>query len=110
MEFYEYQDLAKRTSSFPDHNKGFERWKMAFFGIFGEAGELADELKKVMWHGHDFDREKLRDELGDLLWYVSEIATALDFDLDDVAILNVEKLKRRYPEGFSEEASRNRKG
>jgi NTP pyrophosphatase (non-canonical NTP hydrolase) len=73
-------------------------------------GELANKAKKVMWHGHAFDETEFVDELGDCLWYFSEIATTLGLDLSDIAEFNIDKLKSRYPEGFSEEASVNRKG
>lgn len=77
-------------------------------GLAGEAGETVDLLKKYLGHGHELDRLKVQKELGDVLWYLAAIATVLGIDLDHVAHVNVEKLKARYPEGFSHEASRNR--
>jgi len=74
----------------------------------GEAGELADLLGKYWAQGHELDRDKLILELGDVLWHVAEIATALDVDLREVAYRNLEKLRRRYPDGFDEERSLNR--
>jgi len=59
-------------------------------------------------HGHPFDPESLKDELGDVLWYLAEAATAVGLNLEDIASQNVDKLIRRYPEGFSEEHSINR--
>jgi NTP pyrophosphatase (non-canonical NTP hydrolase) len=77
-------------------------------GIAGESGEVADHIKKLVGHGHEFDIPKIREELGDVLWYIAAIAHVLDMDLEDIANENVAKLRARYPEGFSEEASRNR--
>jgi len=78
-------------------------------GLGGECGEVLDYLKKVNYHGHDYDEEKLIYELGDVLWYLSNIAYVYNISLEEVAIKNIEKLKNRYPNGFSIEESRGRK-
>lgn len=77
-------------------------------GIAGEAGEVADLLKKHLGHGHDLDRDKLKAELGDVLWYVACLADRLGIRLSEVADANVEKLKRRYPYGFDSARSIHR--
>jgi NTP pyrophosphatase (non-canonical NTP hydrolase) len=77
-------------------------------GIAGEAGEVADLLKKHIGHGHPLDVDKLKKELGDVLWYVVAVGLAVGLDLEDVAQGNVEKLRKRYPNGFSRERSMNR--
>lgn len=69
-------------------------------GISGEAGEVADLIKKHLGHGHDLDWDKLKAELGDVLWYVACLADRLGISLSAIASANVEKLKRRYPDGF----------
>lgn len=74
-------------------------------GICGEGGELADTIKKHVYHGHDFDREGAAKELGDILWYVANLAEVLEYDLSVIAEMNIEKLRKRYPEGFSTAAS-----
>jgi len=79
-------------------------------GIAGEAGEVADAVKKEIFHGHTSDREALKKELGDVLHYVAGLAWMYGFTLDEVATANIQKLMARYPDGFSEEASRNRVG
>ena len=61
-----------------------------------------------MAQGHGLDKERLKKELGDIAWYLAEAATALDMDLEDILQANIDKLKRRYPEGFSCERSRTR--
>lgn len=75
-------------------------------GLAGEAGEAADCIKKAVFHRHGVDLDKLRKELGDVLWYVAAIATKLNLTLDDVMVANIEKLKARYPEGWDAERSR----
>lgn len=86
-------------------------WALAIFGlgIGGEAGEVQDLVKKHLGHGHPLDKEKLVKELGDVLWYVAAIADQAGVSLEMVAQVNVEKLRKRYPNGFSSEASLNRK-
>ena len=78
-------------------------------GLCGESGEVADLLKKHMFHGEDLDKEDLAKELGDVCWYIAMICTAAGLKFEDILRGNIEKLKRRYPDGFSEEASKNRK-
>lgn len=84
------------------------RVAVACMGLAGEAGEVVDYLKKWVGHGHDIDKEHVKKELGDVLWYVSEIATALGLSLQEIAMMNADKLRKRYPEGFAVERSRNR--
>lgn len=77
-------------------------------GLTGEAGEVADMIKKHIFHGHDLDRDALIKELGDVCWYIALLCTAINVDMSEVMSRNIEKLKNRYPEGFSESASINR--
>ena len=102
----EYQSLAARTAG--AGGDGERRLIIAALGLTGEAGEFANMVKKLTAHGHEISPEILADELGDVLWYVAEAASASGLSLGDLAQQNVEKLRRRYPEGFSEERSRNR--
>lgn len=105
MKLNEYQALAQRTSS--TRSDG-EKIRNGLYGLNGEAGECIDVLKKYEFQGHILDKAKLLDELGDVLWYVAELATGLDKTLEDVARHNVEKLRKRYPDGFEAERSINR--
>jgi NTP pyrophosphatase (non-canonical NTP hydrolase) len=84
------------------------RIAIASMGLAGETGELVDILKKWIGHGHELNLDDVEKELGDVLWYVAEIATTLDLRLSEIAKRNEEKLNARYPEGFSVERSRNR--
>ena len=78
-------------------------------GLCGESGEAIDIVKKHLHQGHPLDKEKLAKELGDIAWYLAETAWALDIPLERILRSNLEKLQKRYPEGFSSEKSINRK-
>jgi NTP pyrophosphatase (non-canonical NTP hydrolase) len=102
----EYQLLAMRTS-----NKRLSNDKHLVngaLGLAGESGEVADMVKKYMMQGHDLDYDHIAKELGDVLWYVAETATAIGYFLDDIMQMNIDKLKARYPEGFDTDRSQNR--
>lgn len=103
MTFNEYQELAHRTAG---KNSCLE---MCALGLAGEAGEFADYVKKIIYHNHPIDIEKLAEELGDILWYIAEACHQCCLVLDDIAITNIKKLQERYPDGFSSERSMNRK-
>ena len=107
MTLNEYQELALRTSRNELTSK--EHLMNGCLGLAGEAGECCDLLKKHQFQDGREIQEKLLDELGDVLWYVSETATALGIWMDDIALHNIEKLKKRYPEGFDAERSLHRK-
>lgn len=77
------------------------------FGLCSEAGEVAGLLQKT-YQGHTMDTDNMVKELGDCLWMIAEIATAMGLSLDDIAQQNIDKLRRRYPDGFSAERSINR--
>ena len=77
-------------------------------GLAGEAGEIANHIKKGILHGHGVDPLVVKEELGDCLWYISELARLYGINLEDVARGNVAKCEKRYPDGFSHEASRER--
>lgn len=69
-------------------------------GLCGESSEDIDIVKKWMAQGQELDKEHLAKELGDIAWYLAEAATALEIPLDDIFQANIDKLKKRYPEGF----------
>ena len=111
MEFNEYQKLAMRTDSseYDADARMTLRITNALMGINGEAGEAIDILKKCLFQGHDLCLSELVEELGDCLWYIALAADAVDVSLDDIAQCNIAKLRKRYPEGFSTEASIERR-
>ena len=106
MTINEYQKLAMTTLN-PDLDKK-DVLINGVMGLCGESGEVIDIVKKHLAQGHELDKEKIVKELGDVAWYMAEIATVLDVQLEDVFVQNIEKLKKRYPEGFSVEKSINR--
>lgn len=106
MTINEYQKLAMTTLN-PNLDKK-DILINGVMGLCGESGEVIDIVKKHLAQGHDLDRDKIIKELGDVAWYIAEIATVLDVELEEVLTLNIEKLKMRYPEGFSTEKSLNR--
>lgn len=106
MTINEYQELAMRTVN-PDLDKN-QMLINSVMGLCGESGEAIDIVKKWFAHGHELDKEHLKKELGDIAWYLAEAATALDIKLEDVLTANIEKLKKRYPEGFKTQKSVDR--
>jgi NTP pyrophosphatase (non-canonical NTP hydrolase) len=107
MEINEYQKLALTTLNKELNEK--EMLTNGLMGLSGESGEAIDLLKKHLFHSHPLDKEKLILELGDIAWYLAEASFALGISLEEVLTKNIEKLKKRYPEGFSKENSINRK-
>lgn len=103
MEVNEYQALAMTTLN-PALSKK-EVLINSVMGLCGESGEAIDIVKKWMAHGHDLDKEHLTKELGDIAWYLAEAATALDVSLEEILQANLDKLKKRYPEGFETKRS-----
>lgn len=108
MRLNEYQELAQRTSNRALDLKG--HLFNGVLGLAGEAGECADLMKKHYFQDGRLFVDDLEDELGDVLWYVAETAAALGLTLEEVAVRNVEKLKKRYPTGFEAERSLHREG
>lgn len=106
MTLDDYQQLAARTLGRGRTHE--QQLSNAALGLAGEAGEVAEVVKKHLFHSTPLDQDAIVSELGDCLWYVAAFATALGLSLDDVAARNVEKLRRRYPDGFDPERSRNR--
>lgn len=78
-------------------------------GLSGEVGEVVDILKKSIFQGHPLDVRKVALELGDVMWYLALLAHSIGYNLDEVTKMNIEKLKNRYPNGFSTTDSLNRK-
>ena len=103
MTINEYQALAMTTLN-PELSKK-DVLINGVMGLCGESGEAIDIVKKHLHQGHGLDKEKLAKELGDIAWYLAETAWALDIPLEDILQGNIDKLKRRFPEGFSTERS-----
>lgn len=94
----EYQLAAARTIKPGNFERTIDNGAL---GLAGESGEAVDHIKKFLHHDIPIDQEKLVKELGDVLWYLAEICTAIGVTLSEVANANIEKLLARYPEKFT---------
>lgn len=96
MNFFEYQEKSRKTAKYPNAGKD---WVYPMLGLCGEAGEVAEKMKKVLRDcGGKIDeikKEEIRKELGDVLWYIAQLATELGLSLDEIANGNIEKLYSR---------------
>ena len=106
MTIQEYQEKARRTQAPGLSQK--ERLFHATLGLTSEAGEVAGILQKK-YQGHPVDLEHLIKELGDCLWMISEACDAIETPMEYVMAVNIRKLEKRFPEGFSAEKSLHRK-
>lgn len=110
----EYQELSRRPlnwkAEWEVQSPGTTDRALAnmCMGLAGEAGEVVDLLKKHLFHGHPLDKEKVREEVGDVLFYLAGLCTILGIPLSTAGESNVRKLEKRYPEGFSVERSIHR--
>lgn len=109
MNFNDYQTKAKTTNTMTDPILAPLYFTL---GLTGEAGEIAEKIKKVI-RNHDgdytkLDREDIAKELGDVLWYLSMLAEAFDISLDDVASANIAKLSDRKKRGVIKSTGDNR--
>ena len=100
MTINQYQKEAMRTAS--EKCRSLANCAM---GLAGEAGECTDIIKKHLYHDHELDKEHLAKELGDVAWYIAVGAEVIGYDLETVLQMNVDKLKARYPTGFSTDRS-----
>lgn len=107
----EYQELAMRTYDGYAMNRLSSNVMSATFyetaallngvlGLTGEAGEVSELIKKGIFHEKGIDKEYLEKELGDVMWYIALICHACGFNLDEIMQINIDKLKKRYPDGF----------
>ena len=103
MTINEYQALAMTTLN-PALSKK-DVLINSVMGLCGESGEAIDIVKKWLAQGHELDRAHLAKELGDIAWYLAEAATALEIPLEDILQANLDKLKKRYPDGFNAQNS-----
>lgn len=78
------------------------------FGLSGEVGELTDMVKKWIFHEKELDEDHAKKELGDVMWYIAMICESFGWSLDEIMQMNIDKLKKRYPDGFDTERANNR--
>lgn len=97
MTFKEYQKKSRKTAIYPNAGRNFV---YPTLGLAGEAGEVANKIKKIMRDDNNqitpLKKEELKDELGDVLWYVAQLATEAGLNLDEIAENNIEKLMSRH--------------
>lgn len=105
MNLDQYQDDVARTCGTSDKD---ETIKMSLIGIAGELGEIAEPLKKYLYHGHELDLSIMDKEIGDIIWYITNLTNSLGLSLEAIMQNNIAKLRARYPDGFSNERSINR--
>ncbi|MDE5859008.1 MAG: nucleoside triphosphate pyrophosphohydrolase family protein [Oscillospiraceae bacterium] len=106
MTVNEYQECALKTLN-PELDKK-DILINGVMGLCGESGEAIDIVKKHLAQGHELDKEHLAKELGDIAWYLAETTFAIDYLLEDIFQMNIDKLKKRYPQGFDTCKSINR--
>jgi len=102
----EYQKEALRTAS--GMSNQYPMFVNGVLGLCGESGECADMVKKYLFQGHELDKEHFAKELGDVAWYLAVSAYAIGYDLETILQMNVDKLRKRYPDGFDAERSLHR--
>ena len=107
MTINEYQAAALRTAQ-TDKLTARELLLNSALGLCGESGEVADLLKKYHFQGHNLDLDHVAKELGDIAWYLAVGAYSIGYDLEEILKMNVDKLKARYPDGFSTDRSLHR--
>ena len=106
MDEQEYVNEVLRTYAGSDDV--FEKLCLGALGLAGETGEVVDMVKKVLYQGHALGAGRFEEELGDVLWYLMLVCSALGLSLERVMVANVVKLRRRYPFGFDSERSLDR--
>ena len=106
MEIQEFQKLSIRTLN----NSLSEKEQLAnmVIGASCEFSEAGDSIKKYLFQGHELDKKHIEEELGDAMFYICNLATLLNISMENVLEQNVEKLNKRYKNGFSYKASIDR--
>ena len=100
----EYLKLAERTESLHANFEKYDpRTIHGVVGLAGEAGELLDNIKKVIFYGLEPNKKNLKEELGDSLWYIAQICRAENWTIEELMAENIDKLLIRYPESFTTE-------
>lgn len=105
MTIEEFQKLASRTFNSKDLDVDIMHVTL---GMVTESAEIADAIKKHIAYGKEIDVVNIKEELGDLLWYIAIAMDIFEFEPSDVFKTNIEKLKVRYPEKYSDSLAENR--
>lgn len=105
MDIKTYEKESERTLIDKGHDMNLLH---AAMGIGTEAGELLDAFKRKIFYGKELDVVNIKEEVGDIMWYVAILLRELDLDFEDILQLNIDKLKARFPEKFTEHHALNR--
>lgn len=110
MEYKDYQNESKRTCPNLNNNlrDGLADELHMVIGISTEAGELLDAYKKHFAYGKELDTVNVGEEIADLMWYISNLCRLLNISLEEMLQRNIDKLKARYPENFTQDNALNR--
>lgn len=107
MDLKDYQELAKTTAKKEeDPDKEICFWGL---GVVGEAGDISSCIKKLVFHKNESIKEGIRENIGDMMWYTAMICNFFNWNLQEILNENIEKLKKRHPQGFTYETAQ-RKG
>lgn len=106
MNLKKYSELAKRTC--PQLGNAFADTVHMLFGISTEIGELQDQYKKHLAYGKELDLVNIEEEIGDIMWYIINFCRFNNLDLEKILDQNIEKLKSRFPDKFTEQLAKNR--
>lgn len=102
----QYREDIKRTMNKDLKHK--DKMAMLALGLSGEVGELVDMVKKFSYHGHTLEKPEVVKEFGDIYWYIHNLMNELELSHEEIMETNIKKLQKRYPQGFSEQASQRR--
>lgn len=109
MNIEEYMEESARTMAPTIHQDAFKVETLhGIIGVSTEAGELLDAVKKGLFYGHAPDMINVREEIGDIMWYIAAIVRSEKWDLEEIMQENIDKLRTRYPEQFTTELSKRR--
>lgn len=100
--------LAEVLRTYAGKDTDEDKLILSSLGLAGESGEVIDAIKKHLYAGHDLDSDALLKEIGDVLWYLALLCSVFGWTLDDALKANIDKLHRRFPDGFRVERSINR--
>lgn len=109
MKLNKYLTETKRTTSAPPTiSESQANLLHALLGLQSESGEIADCIKKHVYYQQELDITNLKEELGDVMWYIALLVNTLDLDFHEILKQNIEKLEKRYPKKFTLEAAKER--
>lgn len=104
-----YREMVMRNSPNFETDDFNTKLSLGALGLGGEAGEVVDLIKKVLHHDQELDVEKLKKEMGDVRWYLEYLAASIGTTMDEIEQINIDKLLKRYPNGFNFEDAKKKR-